>query len=589
MGGQFNIVDEFLVDIDTKIIGNPQITGSLFVTNEFEASGISGSFSGSGRDLFDIPLSALSEDLPPQSLISTGSVTASLSPDFRFQMNATASITGGLIVKGNSYVTGGFVVSSSIIEVPFVTGSDDIINVAFSSDSSSYNVNGVDGGPTLTLIRGNEYTFNVDTPNYNFFIKDSLVGGIGFTYNDGVTNNGEDSGSIIFDIPFDAPNTLYYISQQSASLSGSLILVDTLDKQYPIEFIGNTNITGSFGVSDTIITDKVIANEFSGAFSGSGRDLFDIPLSALSEDATLIASGSVTASVQDGERFKVITAKKGNLPGAEFTGSVDVSGSVTAFTYFGDGSNLSGVIAERAEDTPLITTGSVTASLSADGFFRIENLGTSNSGSVKSEFSGSVDISGSLDVVGDVTIAGTYTGDGSGLTNISIANISFDADRIASGSVTASVSPNEGFKVSGTTVAQFSSSLYVSESVTAKRFIGDGTFLTNVTAEASPRIASGSATASVSPNKGFVVDSYVSGAQYMSQFTGSVSITGSISASLFEGATLLTQVGSGTSLSYSTTTSGSHTYKLEYTASSPLDGTIYTSSDNVSGTLSKSK
>ena len=61
-----------------------------------------------------------------------------------------------------------------------------------------------------------------------------------------------------------------------------------------------------------------------------------------------------------------------------------------------------------------------------------------------------------------------------------------------------------------------------------------------------------------------------------------------ISASLFEGATLLTQVGSGTSLSYSTTTSGSHTYKLEYTASSPLDGTIYTSSDTVSGTLSKS-
>jgi hypothetical protein len=60
-----------------------------------------------------------------------------------------------------------------------------------------------------------------------------------------------------------------------------------------------------------------------------------------------------------------------------------------------------------------------------------------------------------------------------------------------------------------------------------------------------------------------------------------------ISASLFEGGTLLTNVGSGTSLSITTTTSGSHTYRLEYTASSPLDGAIYTSSVTTTGTLSK--
>jgi hypothetical protein len=60
-----------------------------------------------------------------------------------------------------------------------------------------------------------------------------------------------------------------------------------------------------------------------------------------------------------------------------------------------------------------------------------------------------------------------------------------------------------------------------------------------------------------------------------------------VSASLYEGATLLTQVGSGTSLTYSTTTSGSHTYRLEYTASSPLDGTIYKTSTTTTGTVSK--
>jgi hypothetical protein len=61
-----------------------------------------------------------------------------------------------------------------------------------------------------------------------------------------------------------------------------------------------------------------------------------------------------------------------------------------------------------------------------------------------------------------------------------------------------------------------------------------------------------------------------------------------VSASLYEGATLLTKVGSGTSLTYSTTTSGSHTYRLEYTASSPLDSSLYTTSTTTTGTVSKS-
>lgn len=61
-----------------------------------------------------------------------------------------------------------------------------------------------------------------------------------------------------------------------------------------------------------------------------------------------------------------------------------------------------------------------------------------------------------------------------------------------------------------------------------------------------------------------------------------------ISASLYEDSNLLAEVGTGTSLTFNTTTSGSHTYRLEYTASSPLDGTLFKSSDTITGTLSKS-
>lgn len=81
------------------------------------------------------------------------------------------------------------------------------------------------------------------------------------------------------------------------------------------------------------------------------------------------------------------------------------------------------------------------------------------------------------------------------------------------------------------------------------------------------------------------------------QITDNYTINGSwnnggytlISASLYEGTTLLEQVGTGTTVSFNTTTSGSHTYRLEYTASSPMDGTLYKTSTTTTGTLSKTE
>ena len=71
---------------------------------------------------------------------------------------------------------------------------------------------------------------------------------------------------------------------------------------------------------------------------------------------------------------------------------------------------------------------------------------------------------------------------------------------------------------------------------------------------------------------------------------GTISVGGYtlISASLFEGSTLIANTGTGASLSsYNRSTLGNQVYKLEVTASSPLDGTINRQSTTVNGTLSK--
>jgi len=72
--------------------------------------------------------------------------------------------------------------------------------------------------------------------------------------------------------------------------------------------------------------------------------------------------------------------------------------------------------------------------------------------------------------------------------------------------------------------------------------------------------------------------------------TGTIAVGGFtlISASLYEGGDLLATTGSlATQLVYSTTTTGSHTYVLQVTASSPLDATINTQAVTLTGTLSK--
>ena len=60
-----------------------------------------------------------------------------------------------------------------------------------------------------------------------------------------------------------------------------------------------------------------------------------------------------------------------------------------------------------------------------------------------------------------------------------------------------------------------------------------------------------------------------------------------ISASLYEDSILVANTGTGTILTYTTTTSGSHTYLLAVTSSSPLDQTISKLSATLAGTLAK--
>ena len=99
--------------------------------------------------------------------------------------------------------------------------------------------------PTLTLVRGETYEFDVTAGGHPFWIKTDQVTGSSSQYNQGITNNGVSSGKLTFTVPDDAPSKLYYTCQFHSSMTGIINIVDNNDNGNIIESASNTSSGGS--------------------------------------------------------------------------------------------------------------------------------------------------------------------------------------------------------------------------------------------------------------------------------------------------------------------------------------------------------
>ena len=540
-----------------------ELSGSTFISGNLQLN--SGSaFSGSGENLFNIPKSALTEDALLSNLITTGSVSASVSTDGFFRVFGTGSVTtelsGSLFVSGTVQLNSGSKFSGSgedLFDIPRSALTEDALLSTFIRS----------GSVTASVTPDDGFIVNSIESGSTFFGDIKLISGSVFS----------GSGRDLFDIPRSALTEDADISNliQTGSVSASV----STDGFFRVFGTGSvtTELSGSLFISGAVQLNS------GSKYSGSGENLFDIPLVALSTEAQeainaaksiaagILATGSVTASVDPIEGFVVTSVESGSL----FSGSVRLSsGSV----FSGSGAELFDIpksaLVEDALLSNLITTGSVSASVSPDGVFKV--FGT---GSVKSEFTGSVFITETLNVpkiIADEltgSFSGSFRGDGSELNNIPLSALSEDAFKIASGSATASISPNLGFvvntsssiqgdlSVSGRITAEeifvnfISSSTLVStgsnifgdtsadtqtlfgdvtasNKVSSSGFVGDGSELFNIPqsalSEDAFQISTGSITASVSTDDGFVVTSIESG----STFFGDIKL---ISGSVFSG------------------------------------------------------
>ena len=80
--------------------------------------------------------------------------------------------------------------------------------------------------PELTLKRGVTYEFVVNASGHPFFIKTVQGNTNGNTYNNGVSNNGAEQGTVTFTVPADAPDTLFYNCQFHSSMTAKINITD---------------------------------------------------------------------------------------------------------------------------------------------------------------------------------------------------------------------------------------------------------------------------------------------------------------------------------------------------------------------------
>ena len=101
----------------------------------------------------------------------------------------------------------------------WILGNDGSSHYTFTGPGLTGTVN----DPNLTLVRGQKYIFHNRSSGHPFRIQSTPNGSAGTQYNTGVSNNdGSAPGDIVFDVPHDAPNTLFYQCTAHPNMGGVL-------------------------------------------------------------------------------------------------------------------------------------------------------------------------------------------------------------------------------------------------------------------------------------------------------------------------------------------------------------------------------
>lgn len=107
---------------------------------------------------------------------------------------------------------------------PCAGGSGPVFTVSNQSNSS-YRVNSV-LDPTLTLVRGCTYTFNISASGHPFVIKTVREAGSDNAYDNGIVGNRTEIGTMTWTVQLGTPDLLYYVCEIHSAMSAPINIID---------------------------------------------------------------------------------------------------------------------------------------------------------------------------------------------------------------------------------------------------------------------------------------------------------------------------------------------------------------------------
>lgn len=169
-------------------------------------------------------VSGVSSELPPGDLVPGVDSTAQASGNAALVLAATALASGNLGVTNASIAlaSGNAALDKGIYTSEWTLGADGNNHYTFTGPGFS----GGENDPLITLVRGQQYKFTNTMNMHPFRVQSTPNGSVGTQYNAGITNNDVSNGTLIWNIQFDAPNTLYYQCTSHTAMGGPFYIVD---------------------------------------------------------------------------------------------------------------------------------------------------------------------------------------------------------------------------------------------------------------------------------------------------------------------------------------------------------------------------
>ena len=453
-------VDKALGDLkvnqDLTVVGSASISGSL----ELGSTGVPTISSDSNLVLsasekIDLRGSVTSSIGFTGSLEGTASfaTSASFSTTASYALNAGSGVgfpfTGSAEISGSLDIVGPITSSGTISSSGGFTGSLEgtasFSNEAEIAEYTSEWVLTADGSnhyiftgpgftgsvsdPNIYLIRGQKYKFTNNMGAHPFRIQSTENGATGTQYNNGVTNNDVSNGTLLFDVPMNAPEILYYQCTAHGNMGGPIYISHPISASFAttashaLHALTASYVEGSSSlfVNGVPSSDQLTIWHNNNTLKGSNRLKFDGSAFILTtptvfnndndDQSALQAKGSgddnllqVNPTYED--KIGIGTA----LPTEKLTviGNISASGAVTASAFMGDGSGLTGINSGSGTGFPFSGSAVITGSMVISG----SSTSLTITGSTNQQ--GNINLQGSLTSSGGVIvyenfISGSYT------------------------------------------------------------------------------------------------------------------------------------------------------------------------------------